>query len=632
MDRPVDHPADHPAPASLPRARRVAALLVAVVTFAVFLPALGNDFVAFDDDFTLVRNPDFRGLSPSHLWWMLTSTIGGHWQPFAWLTFALDWSVWGMDPVGYHLTNVLLHAASAAVFTLVLVELLPRALGGRVAPGPLVAAAALGALAWAVHPLRVESVAWATERRDVLSGVFWLLAVLAYLRAHPADGGLRVGQLVAAVVATALSLFAKSWAMTLFAVLLVIDAWPLRRFHAGGWMAAMAEKIPFAWLGLMTVGIAWLAMLPVMPDAEQHGVGERLAQAAYGLCFYVARTIWPRDLVALYELRGTMSPFDWPWSGCLVAVVVFTAALVALRRRVPALLATWAAYAIILAPVLGLTQAGPQLVADRYAYLSTLPWFALFAGVALRAAVGSTSRRRVIAVAAAVEVAMLAALTVQQTRVWRSTESLWAHAVAAQPDNAFARLSLGAALLEQGRTAEAEAQFAALRAIAAAHPDDVPARARLGLAEAQLGMAAKRAGRLDEAAQRLEAALVLNPKDARLHLNLGSVYLELGRYDDAVRHWDDMFNLAPEDAKVRNELGGALLQAERFADAERMFRAAADATPRDAAVWINLGVAQWQQDRRADAVASWQKAVAADPSNAEARDLLAQARAAGATP
>ncbi|MCW5892449.1 MAG: tetratricopeptide repeat protein [bacterium] len=620
-------------PASLPRARRLAALLVAGVTVAVFLPAvLGNDFVAFDDDFTLLRNPDYRGLSPSHLWWMLSSTIGGHWQPFAWLTFALDWTVWGMNPVGYHLTNVLLHAAGAAVFTLVLVELLPRALGWPIAPTPLVTAAALGALAWAVHPLRVESVAWATERRDVLAGLFWLLAVLAYLRAHAPGRGIRLGVFTASVVFAALSLCAKSWAMTLFAVLLVLDAWPLHRLRAGGWMTVLAEKLPFAWLGLVSAGVTWLAVGRYLPDTEQHGLGERVAQAAYGLCFYLARTIWPRDLVAMYELRGTLSPLAWPYAGCVVAVVGFTVAAVLLRRRAPALLATWAAYAIVLAPVLGLTQAGPQLVADRYAYLATLPWFALFAGVALRAAIGAPARRRLIAVAAAVEVAVLALLTVQQSRVWASTEALWAHAVAVQPDNAFARLSLGAALLEAGRPAEAEPQFAALRAIVAANPDDGPARARLGLAEAQLGMAAKRAGRLDEAARRLEAALVLNPHDARLHLNLGSVYLELGRVDEAVRHWDDMFHLAPDDPKVRNELGGALLQIERFADAERMFAAAAEATPRDPAVWINLGVAQWQQDRRADAIASWERAVAADPSNAEAKDLLAQARAAGAAP
>lgn len=617
-------------PAALPRARRVAALGVAIATFAVFLPALQNDFVAFDDDFTLVRNPHFRGLSPSHLWWMVTSTVGGHWQPFAWLTFALDWTVWGLNPVGYHLTNVLLHAAAAAVFTLLLVELLPRALGGAVAPGPLVTAAALGALAWAVHPLRVESVAWATERRDVLSGVFWLLAVLAYLRAHPPEGGLRLGVFVAAVLATLLSIMAKSWAMTLFAVLLVVDAWPLRRLRGAGWMPALAEKIPFAWLGLMSLGITWLTVNAYLPDTAQHGIGPRVAQAAYGLCFYVARTIWPQDLVALYELRGTLSPLAWPWIGCIALVLVFTVTLVALRRRVPALLATWAAYAIIVSPVLGLTQAGPQLVADRYAYLSTLPWFALFAGAALRAALAVPARRRLIAIAAAVEVAALAALTVQQTRVWASTESLWAHAVAAQPDNAFARMSLGTALLEADRPAEAETQFAALRAIVAASPDDVEARARLGIAEAQLGMAAKRAGRLDEAAQRLEAALVLNPRDGRLHLNLGGVYLELGRPDAAVRHFDDAFNLMPEDATARNELGGSLLEAERFADAERMFRAAVTAAPSDPSGWINLGAAQWQQDHRADAIASWEKAVAVDPSNAEAKDLLAQARAAAA--
>src|SRR5690242_14971781 len=220
---------------------------IVTIVVACFLPSLGSDFVLWDDDMNFTDNPSYRGLSPAHLRWMFTTFHGGHWQPLSWMTLGLDYTLWGMNPLGYHLTNVLLHAVNA---------LLVYRLIAALVPGVGAGAAAVGALLFAIHPLRVESVAWATERRDVLSGLFFLLTVLAYVRyARARDAG-RPGGIAfgASVACFALSLLAKACGVTLPLVLLVLDVYPLRRFSR----RALLEKVPYA---LLAAGAAVLAQL-----------------------------------------------------------------------------------------------------------------------------------------------------------------------------------------------------------------------------------------------------------------------------------------------------------------------------------------------------------------------------------
>lgn len=612
---------------------------VALLTAACFAGALGHQFVAFDDDVMLLRNPAWRGLSVEHLRWMLGATVSGHWHPLTWLSFAVDHAFWGMDPRGYHLTNVLLHAATAGAVYAALAALLAVALP-TVPPARRRLAATGAALVWAVHPLRVESVAWVTERRDVLSGLLWVLAVLAYLRAH--DAGVaaeaRRRRLALALLALALSLLAKSWGMTFFAVLLVLDVVPLRRWHDAERTRVLLEKLPFAALGLGAAALVWRAVHVHLPELGQHGAGERLGQAAYGLCFYVWKTLWPSGLVPMVELRGRIVPFQWPWIGCIAGVAGVTALLVALRRRWPAGIAAWTAYAVILAPVLGITQAGPQLVADRYAYLATLPWTALLAaGLARLLAGDSATVRRATAAGLAVWIAALAVATRSQVAVWHDTVSLWTHAVAVEPGNAYARFSLGAALDEADRLDDARVHWRALADIVAAHPDDVPARAKLGLAEARLGMAAKHAGRPDEAREHLERAMALNPADGRIPINLGGLLLDQGRAADALPLFERGLSRTEDTAALRVQLGMAFLGSRAWPEAETMFRAAARLDPHDAEAAIYLGLALWEQGRRGEAVAAWQDALARDPHNPAATDLLNRAArnmrdAGGGTP
>src|SRR3989449_8165700 len=368
---------------------RLVPVLVALVTFAAFLPALQNQFVSFDDDKNFLDNPHYRGLAWTHLRWMWTTHLG-HYIPLTWMTLGLDYLLWGMNPVGYHLTSLLLHAANAVAFFFVVRRILTRALPSLSERGhALAVSAGFAALVFAIHPLRVESVAWVTERRDVLSGLFYLVTILVYLRAcEREERGRRWYSL--AVATFLLALLSKSMVVNLPIVLLILDVYPLRRLGGAiGWWSEPArrvyvEKIPFVLLAAAASAIAVMAQSSVHAalSLAQLSVPGRLAISAYGLSFYLWKMVVPVNLSPVYELRPPVNPWATPFLLSYGLVLVITATVLALRRRVPGLLAAWLAYIVVLLPVLGIVQSGPQIAADRYTYLAGLGW-AILAGAGL---------------------------------------------------------------------------------------------------------------------------------------------------------------------------------------------------------------------------------------------------------
>src|SRR5512132_3197221 len=401
---------------SRPRALHATAWLgpaIAAVTLLVFLPALGNDFVDWDDELNLTANPSYRGLGWAHLHWMFTSAsaLGGHWIPLTWVTFGLDYLVWGMNPFGYHLTSVVLHAADAGLFFLVARQLLRLGMPAATAEAAVGAAAA--ALLFAIHPLRVESVAWATERRDVLSALFFLLSVLAYLRmaTEPAHARRWLG---ASIVAFAAALVSKPIVMTLPLVLLVLDVYPLRRLDPAPrtWLGPAArrvwlEKTPYVGRATLAAGIAWTITVSVMPvvSVREYPVAARLAALANTLSFYAVKTLLPVGLLPVHELPLHISLTDAVVLAGAAFSIGVTIALIVLRHRWPAGLAAWSMYVVMLLPVSGLLiNIDPQIVADRYSYLSSLGW-AVVAGAGVAAiarAVGAGAIRPALGRAAAV--------------------------------------------------------------------------------------------------------------------------------------------------------------------------------------------------------------------------------------
>lgn len=545
--------------------------IIALMTLVTFAPALDNGFASWDDQALFVSNPGYRGLGWAHVSWMFSTVLMGHYVPVTWLTHGLDYVLWGLDPAGYHLVNLVFHAANAALFFLVAVRLLAAATAWS--PARRRVAAAASALFFALHPLRVESVAWIAERRDVVSAFFFFLTLLLYLGAADRGSARRSSLLHAAALTTyALAIFSKCIVMTLPIVLTVLDVYPLRRlgpdWRAWGSAPARAvwrEKIPYALLALVaaTVGYYAQASGSTVTPLEQIGWTMRPSLAAYSLWFYVSKTVLPLDLSPLYELPLRLEPLAPRFVVAMVAVMTVTGILVGLRRRWPAGLAIWLSYALLIAPVSGLVHAGNQLAHDRYSYLSTLG-LALLAGSAIASVVtlrpsprlrpAFVSAGRVAAVA---WIATLGYLSWDRVHVWKDAETLWFHAVDAQPDCSICQVNLGVALLGQGRSAPAIAQFeAALKQ----RPDRLRAHYNLGLALAQQG-------RLQEATEHLRWFVERQPRDVAGLSKLGVALARQGRYDEALPILQTATSYQPDDYESLATLGAVLGEAGRTTEA-----------------------------------------------------------------
>ena len=518
------------------------ALAVALAAALVFLPALGGQFLAWDDGTTLTGNTAYRGLGPSQLAWAATTTLMGHYMPLTWLSFALSYVLFGMNPWAYHLGSLLLHALNAGLvawlaWTLTRAGLVRAGAAGSGGAEPGAgadrAAIAVGAtvagLAFGIHPLRAETVAWATDRGDVLCGAFYLLALLAYVRAVDAGslrwrpwGGLALLGMTAA-------LLAKEIAVTLPAVLLVLDAYPLCRPLS--WAARLREKLPFLVLALLgaAVAVAARAAGARFSTIEQYGIGARLAMAAYSLWYFVAATVWPADLAPYHEPPARIDLLAPRFLAAGLAVLALTALAVLLRRRWPAILAAWAAYVVVLLPVSGLVHSGSQLVAERYGYLPGAALALLLGGLAAAALrAGRTApRRRAAAVGLALVLGLVlvgwAAVAWRHSASWHDNFTFWQVSAAADPQCRLCVLNMSAEYFNAGRFADAEAW--ARRA--------VPLWPDRGTPHHRLGAALLAQGRDAEAEAELREAIRLAPRLAEAHRELGRLYVRQGKSAEA---------------------------------------------------------------------------------------------------
>lgn len=408
-------------------------MCVVALTFVVFLPALDARWVGWDDPGNFLENEAWRGLGPEQLTWMWTQAHMGHYTPLTWMSLAVDHALWGMDPRGYHLTNVVLHALSAGVLFLLTRRLLARA-SDR--PGLVAACAAVAALLYGIHPLRVESVAWITERRDVLSMLLFQGVLLAWVR-YVEDEDRR--WFAVAVGLHALSLAAKAHAITLPVVLLVLDVWPFQRT---GWRRLLLEKAPFAVLAAVFAALAIWAQDAggALVDDATISWGQRIEMALYGSVFYLGKALVPTDLSPLYEWDGA----ELGTARNVALLLGITGLCAALWRRSRAPLVAWVLYLVLLSPVSGVAQSGPQLAADRYTYFSMLP-FAVLAGLALLQV-----RRRSAVLLALPILMLLGHLTWKQTQVWRNSFTLWGTALRLDPDNEILQAQLAYAYIQAG--------------------------------------------------------------------------------------------------------------------------------------------------------------------------------------
>lgn len=608
---------------------------------AAFWPALGNGFV-WDDGPNVVHNPHLESLDGRLVRWAFGSFRLGHYQPLTWLSLALDRALWGLAPRGYHLTSLLLHAVNGLLFAVVARRLLAFA---RRQDGPAVIAGSLvAAAAFALHPLRVESVAWVTERRDLLSGAFCLLALLAYLVMAQRDlaGRPRLAWGGTAVALFALSLASKALALGLPLVLATLDVYPLRRWRPDvdpsgegshgvrGALRLLAEKVPFLVLslGFGVAALAAQAETEALVDTARHSWPARLSQATYSAMFY------PRAMLAwewspLYERPTVLDPSAPRFLLSTVAFLVVTAGLVALRRRFPAGLAAWLAYLALLAPVSGIAQSGIQLVADRYAYLAGLG-FALLAGgvVAARWPWGRHPPRRVLAAAAALAVlGAWAVLSHRQTRVWRDDVSLWRHVVAHAP-SAMGFNNLGGMALQSGDRAAALALLR--RSIEVGPAFGLPWRNLRALLEE--GGSDLDRHELRQTLAALDAALPNHADSATAWTTVALMHRALGDRSAALRHLTRAVQVNPGYAPAWRRLAVLQLEAGDHAGCVESFARMTQHEPHNAAAWTGLGLCREQRGEPREAVAAFERALLLDPASATARQRLRALRPARQTP
>ncbi len=546
---------------------------VILVTVVLYWPTLGHDFVSWDDDALLLKETGWRGLAPRHLWWMLTQMPLGHWAPLTWLSWAVDYKVWGLDPTGFHLSNLFWFVAMVACFGVLMLRVLDRD-----STQSATIARSVGvfvALAWyAWHPLRVESVAWITERRDVLSGFWIVLSCACYVEYARGTSEWRGRWFAAALVAALFAMASKTIAFILPVWLLLLDVGVLRRMDWSGRGVSEAtrrlwlEKLPFIVLGFMAAFAAAYGQRNISLPLSDWPVWARLPVAVYGIGFYTWTALAPTDLRPLYELS---SGRDYSREFVLISAATLAAVLISawqVRRRFPAVLAAVLAYLAAVAPVSGLTQAGPQLVALRYSFLSNLPWAFLLA-VAVAALVDRWQRhaaavrgwsRAVVAVGAAY-VLTLVALTRSEVGVWKDSLTLWTVATARSLESGIAHANLGAELLVRGRPAEAEWHLhrsLLLRPgfnVALENLRVLAFQNNLGQnAVANLGMQLVREGEYGRAASIFEREILAQPNDAVAHNNLGVVRYAQKDYDAALAAFTRALELQPDFEEARLNL------------------------------------------------------------------------------
>jgi tetratricopeptide (TPR) repeat protein len=591
-------------PTARPRLSWLLPGLIVVLTALVFLPTLQGNFLSWDDLYKFRDNPDYRGLGWKQLRWMWTTGYTGLYQPVAWMTWGADYLLWGLRPAGYRLTSLLAHlAAVLAVYgvarRLLVISLPP---GADEDPGPWYAGAALAALFFGLHPLRVEPVAWISARGDVLAGLFVVLAVLAYLAAwrSPRPASYR-RWLAAAVLLFTLSLLAKpTGALMLPLVLVVLDVYPLGRLGGGPgrWLGpaaqrVWAEKLPFLVVGLVVTGIAFRvkgatgSMLPV----ERFDPLVGLAKALFGAAFYVGKTFLLGPLSPLYERPPHLDPFAWPFVASGLVVLGVTVVLLACRRRWPAGLAAWVAYLLLLAPSSGLFPYGSQLVASRYSYVSCLPWAILVgSGIPALVRAGWTARVTPAVRLAAMGVVLaivagLGVVTWRQIQVWEDSETLWTFTLLVTPRSAVPHVELGILLERRG---EQEAAARHFREAAAIWPG-------AAVDHVALGRMFVREGRFAAASAHFRQALAAAPGRATVRLALAHSLAGEGKLEDAARELEEAIRQAPQRADARVMLGSVLAARGRWPEAIESYRGALRLDPDSPAAHYHLAVALAEQ-------------------------------------
>jgi len=554
------------------------------------------EFVNWDDPTYILENGNvLRGLTWETFRWAITTGYSPYWHPVTWLSHLLDVSWFGLDAGAHHLTNLFLHVAN----TLLVFGLLRRMTSAE-------GKSAFVAAVFAVHPLHVESVAWVAERKDVLSTFFWALTIWAYVSYVKRRSAARYA---AVMILFLLALMSKPMVVTLPAVLLLLDFWPLRR---AGWRSLLVEKIPLLAMSAITsIGTVLIQnRVGAMATLDALPWHVRLSNALTNYIGYIWSTLWPAGLAAFYPLK--LAPM-WMAVAAAMLLVLITIGALRCRHRHPYLIVGWAWYVITIAPVIGFLQAGEQARADRFMYVPMI-------GLLMMAAwgvpelmdrwfgVASKLRRRGMVAASAFIVLLCSVVAHAQVQTWESSVTLWRHAVEATPNSYIAYENLAQAMRDRGQFDEALALYARALPLAPAGSSSYEA-----VIHNSMGLVLTRKGDIDEAITHFSDAVRLNPRFVEPKINLANALASTGRLDAAIPQYRAAVELEPELTEARVGLGGALLSQGKPVDAAPQFVEALRLQPNLPEAHNGLGAALSGQGKNEEAMQHFNEALRLKP-------------------
>lgn len=589
-------------------------LFLAAITWAVFGQTLGFDFVNHDDPDYVYANPEVtRGLSFGGVRWALTQSHAYNWHPLTWISHMLDVQLFGLRAGGHHFTSVALHSAAVLLLFRVLWQM----------TGALWRSGFVAAL-FAIHPLRAESVAWIAERKDVLSGVLFMLTLGAYLRYSRKPSPVRY---FAVATLFALGLMAKPMLVTLPFVLLLLDCWPLRRMESS--KRLLLEKAPLLLLSAASCVATVLAQRGAINSLQRLSPAARMGNSLVSYVTYLWKMICPVGLALRSSHVQREAPLSF-WLLCAFLLISISAAVFAFRRTRPYAVTAWLWYLGMLVPVIGIVQVGEQAHADRYTYLPQIGLYILLTWGIADLTTDCPSRRVILGASATLALSLLAWRTTVQVSYWRDSESLWRHTLAVlsktidesnshlldpahKPEASLigdAHYDLGTALLVKGRVDEAIDEYTK---VLAGRTD------YLAETENNLGNALLQKGRTQEAIPYFQKALELQLDHAEeAHYNLGNAFLQIGDTDQAIVQFQKVLEARPTRAEAHYHLGNALLDKGATAEAAVHYQQAITLRPNYAEAYNNLGNASLRQGRIDEAMAQFQKALAFATDHAEA--------------
>ncbi len=581
------------------------ALLPALAAFLFYLPVINNGLVNWDDSESIISNIHIRALSLQNLKWMLTTFYTGNWLPLTWLSLALDFRMGGLNPKIFHLTNSIFHSANTFLVFLVCWKILRLAAGKT--PDPETAGnrtfetqvALLTALLFGLHPIHVESVAWATERKDVLYAPFYLLGILVYLKYAQAPARKRT-LLWACAGLYVLSFMAKPMAVTLPLVFLVLDFWPLGRFQTEP-RKSLVEKIP---LFILTLPAGLVTMISHVKGRAPEYIPEHfwLMNCCRSIVFYLYKMIAPFNLVPLYPFPRNMDAFYFAEDFlAILAVGLISFFCYRYAKKAPYFSSAWLYFLATLFPVLGLIQVGSQTAADRYTYLPCLgPFLLLSAGLWK----WLSPRRVYFTAAMALLVLLLGFGTVKQIGVWKDSLSLWKCVVSVYPnDSGLALTNLGLIDVKSGKMDEAMDEFN--RATAIPPP--------LALTHNGIGTVLFYKGRAEEAVKEFKYALTLDSEYIPSHRNLWYAYQNQGRYQEALAEILAVVKLDPDAPENHNSLGATYWSLKKWEEAKDAFKTAFTLEPQNTDYLLNLATVCSQEGKPDEAIEWFQKATTLNP-------------------